>query len=178
MELESVSFSEEVWRQIPFPYGLFEASSLGRIRRLCDGFVMSPSSGADGYCRIPMRLVTGGKKTVYVHRLVAATFCPGDQTQTVNHINMVKHDNRASNLEWVTFSENHKRAWAMRPEWRNRPKPCKPVVATDISTGDETRYESGKVAAIAIGGANRAGNISHAIQMGNVAYGRKWRLAD
>jgi hypothetical protein len=42
-----------------------------------------------------------------VHRLVAELFVPGQQPGlVVNHMNGVKSDNRASNLEWVTQGEN------------------------------------------------------------------------
>lgn len=168
----------EQWKQIPAPFGLFEASTLGRVRRLCDGFVMSHGKGADGYCRIPLRLTTGGKRTCYVHRLIAMTWCVGDFTQTVNHIDMRKDNNCATNLQWVTFSENHRLAHALQPRMaRIGAKIAKAVVATD-AIGVETRYPSGKIAALAIGGANRAGNISHAIATGRVAYGQTWRLAD
>lgn len=169
----------ETWKQIPAPFGLFEASSLGRIRRLCDGFVMASGKSADGYCRIPLRLITGGKRTVYVHRLVAMTFCAGDHSQTVNHLNMQKDDNRASNLEWVSFSENHRKGRALKPGWSQRvgAKLSKAVVATSHD-GMELRYPSGKAAAIALGSPNKAANISHAVASGGMAYGFYWKLAD
>lgn len=42
-----------------------------------------------------------------VHRIVAEAFCKRDAGDTeVNHLNEVRDDNRADNLEWCTHLEN------------------------------------------------------------------------
>lgn len=49
----------------------------------------------------------GGKRGgVSVHRLVAHTFLEPSEKPHVNHIDGNKENNSASNLEWVTASEN------------------------------------------------------------------------
>lgn len=55
-----------------------------------------------------------------LHRLVAMAFVPNpDNKPEVNHINGVKHDNRADNLEWVTHSENIKHSYTTLGKKRN-----------------------------------------------------------
>lgn len=66
-----------------------------------------------------MRFKAGFVK-VSVHRVVADLFIECDDTsKVVNHINHIKKDNRASNLEWVTPVENllaYRDFRAMNPE--------------------------------------------------------------
>jgi hypothetical protein len=52
----------------------------------------------------------GKRRPVEVHRLVARAFVPGYfEGATVDHLDGDKTNNAASNLEWVTRSENTRR---------------------------------------------------------------------
>jgi hypothetical protein len=80
---------------------------------------------ANGYLRVGLR--TGATEyekptTCHIHRLVAEHFVKrADSNMQVNHIDGNKLNNHASNLEWVTGSDNIKHAiksglLALRPE--------------------------------------------------------------
>ena len=95
----------EKWRAIQGFEGLYEVSSLGRVRSLTRHKVMKQWTN-HGYSYVSLQ--NGKAKSGHrVHRLVAAAFIPNPEgKQTVNHLNGNKQDNRVSNLEWATYSEN------------------------------------------------------------------------
>ena len=74
-------------------------------------YVIKGKVDAHGYIRVT--LTKDGKAKQYlVHRLVAQHFVPNpDNLPQVNHINGIKADNRAQNLEWVTAKENKQHAY-------------------------------------------------------------------
>lgn len=113
---------KELWKPIVGYEGIYECSSLGNIRvlerRTLDKKgviqVFKPKklkliNQSNGYLKINL-IKDGIQKTKLVHRLIAQSFL-GDSDKTVNHINGIKTDNRIENLEWVTLSENHIKAF-------------------------------------------------------------------
>lgn len=108
-------FTGEEWRAIPnLPY---EVSSLGRVRRsdrtrarqagaICKGYVTH-----HGYHLV--RLYHAGyDKCRSVHGLVAEAFiCARPFGMEVNHKDGDKLNNRVTNLEWVTKSQNRMHAF-------------------------------------------------------------------
>lgn len=114
---------KEIWKDIPGYEGLYQVSSLGNIksldRHVCDnrGYnklyskKLTPFYNGRGYLKIGL---SKNNKRMYfrVNRLVAESFVPNpDNNPHVNHKNGIKEDNRASNLEWVSISENLKHAY-------------------------------------------------------------------
>jgi hypothetical protein len=96
------------WRALA-EYPKYEINRLGQIRKKETGKLLLPFDDRRGYLR-----VTLNGKNIKVHILVAKTFLPNPgNLPIVNHKSGVKHDNRASQLEWCSWSENVKHAWAL-----------------------------------------------------------------
>lgn len=108
----------EKYRTHPI-YSLYEISDLGNVRRKkyvtrhhrkFKSKIYALILKNDGYLGVSILTQSNNpdsRKLYPVHRLVAETFIPNkDGKSEVNHKNGIKTDNRVSNLEWVTRSEN------------------------------------------------------------------------
>ena len=99
----------EEWREVKGYEGIYQISSLGRIRNSY-GRILKPETSRNGYKRITL----WDRKKYQIHRLVAIAFIPNPENkETVNHKNGIKTDNSVENLEWNTRSENSKHAYAI-----------------------------------------------------------------
>ena len=110
----------EIWKDIPGWEGLYQASTLGRIKRLPLRFTYSdgqrhyypekiyaPAVSGNGYKIITFRRPGGSQQQFYVHRLIAETFLEKPEgCDIINHLDADRTNNNISNLEWTTFSGN------------------------------------------------------------------------
>jgi NUMOD4 motif/HNH endonuclease len=113
----------ETWKDIEGFEGHYQISSLGNVKSLermresshgnmahMQERILKQKTGKCGYKVIG--LCKENKKThPSVHRLVALSFIPNvDNKDTVNHIDCDKTNNKVSNLEWSTHTEQMKHA--------------------------------------------------------------------
>ena len=106
----------EEWRDVVGYEGLYQVSSMGRVKSLerkdCLGRTVKErilKSRTNRYGYMEVNLCADGKrKMLKVHRLVCQAFHDNpDNKPEVNHVNEDKTDNRACNLEWCTVKENN-----------------------------------------------------------------------
>lgn len=99
--------TQEQWKQVAATdKRVHLVSNMGRVlsrkKWTTDQRLLTPSMNKDGY----MVFSVCGKQ-YKVHRLVAFAFCRKKSgCLEVNHINGIKSDNRACNLEWTDHSGN------------------------------------------------------------------------
>ena len=97
---------EEVWMDIPMYTGIYEVSTLGRVRSKVTNLFAKPFKNEKGYMIVKIYL-NGQVKNERVHRLVALTFIPNPHNYSqVNHIDYNRTNNRVDNLEWCTGQQN------------------------------------------------------------------------
>lgn len=112
------NYCEERWLPVKDYEGLYEVSDLGRIKslpkyhgngtkKLMPIKILKSFSNPKGY-RIVDLPKNGRRRTTTVHRVVATTFLhpPILMRVQINHKDLVKHNNTADNLEFVTNREN------------------------------------------------------------------------
>ena len=191
---------KEIWKDVVGYEGLYEVSDCGNVRSLprvipvnragveyellTQSKVLRPQKMKHGYVGVWLygKESTGGKngKQYSVHRLVAEAFCekrPG--ADEVNHINEIKSDNRACNLEWCTHQENsaHGTRGQRIGAANLNGKKSKPVL--QFSKDGELIAEYPSLQEVSRVTGYKAGNICRNIHgKGMAAYGYVWRYAN
>lgn len=162
----------EIWKPIKGFEGLYEVSSLGRIKSLeKTGSVFTGKGKPRKEYKRPERIIEGwaqeyqmvelrknGKSySNLVHRLVAETFVPNpNKKHQVNHIDENKFNNLSENLEWVSLIENVNHGTGIE---RRSAKQRKSIVA--VKNCESFSFASIKEAAKTIG--IDPTNISHCL---------------
>ncbi len=110
LPIDGVFCVMEIWKYVPGYEGLYQASSLGRVKNLQRKkekiFKASPNKG--GYITISLKK-NNYTKYFYTHQIIAITFLDfkicGHKLE-VDHINNIKSDNRVENLQILTHRDN------------------------------------------------------------------------
>lgn len=98
-----------IWRPVVGYEDYYAVSNDGRVKSKVNGKILKQVD-SNGYKFVNL-CVNGRKKSTAVHRLVCMAFngMPESEDMQVDHLNMLRSDNRPENLEWVTPKENQRR---------------------------------------------------------------------
>ena len=134
------------WKPIAGYEGLYEVSDTGLVRSLRFGKkkILAPAGNGGGYIQVGLHK-DGKLKHMLVHRLVANAFIPNPLgLATVNHRDENKSNNQASNLEWMTLTDNNR--YGTR-SLRVALAKSRPVLQLDRQGNVVSRFPSAKEAA-------------------------------
>lgn len=150
----------EIWKDIEGWKGLYQISNLGRVKRIYKNGkerILKPRIDKFGYLSVDLS-EKNYRKTCKIHRLVAEVFIPNPKNKpTVNHIDEDKTNNRAENLEWMTYKENINHGTRTKRMVKTQ---SRPVNQYDLQFNLIATYESASEAARILGISQ--GTISHA----------------
>ena len=181
-----MSNDNEIWKDVNGYEGYYKVSNFGKIKsclrivknglgnadRIIKSRIIKPYKDNHGYHMVSLSK-DGKVKKHKVHRLVAEAFISNPENKpTVNHLNEIKYDNRASNLEWATYKENNDHGGHNE---RVSKTLSKPIEQLDKNGNKISSFESVREASLATG--IHIMNIKSCLAHKNRTYagGYKWR---
>ena len=141
---------EEIWKDIPYYEGLYQASTFGRIRT-CEGKTTFTKRHGIRHWKKRILKYKGVSKPGYrvilwkngkpqswlVSRLVAMTFL-GESDLTVNHIDGNRLNNHIENLEWLPLKDGVRHRFKIGLYSKN----CKPIRLINKETNETQDFRS------------------------------------
>jgi hypothetical protein len=152
LEFTKEELASEEWRDVAGYNGLYKVSNLGRIHSVRANRLLKPNpqrrkDRKQGYL-YTFFSDSGHRKRPVVHRIVAKAFLgPCPTGYQVNHIDGDKHNNRATNLEYVTGSQNMRHSYKVLGQQPTRllGESCPVHKLTDRTVREvRTRHASGE----------------------------------
>ena len=125
MKLENViNLDGEIWKKLKYKkLEDYLISNMGRIYSLSVKKILKGSTNGDNhYLRMRLFDRDGNRENIAVHRMVALIFIKNNDPKNkneVNHIDGNQMNNKVSNLEWVSRSENMQHVADMRLKSKN-----------------------------------------------------------
>lgn len=163
-----------IWQHVKGFEEYYLVSDGGQIWSIRGQKVLKPKIDRYGY-EVVLLSVNGHSYHRTVHRLVAQAFVPNPHNlPTVNHINEVKTDNRAVNLEWLSVADNDN--YGTRNEKMANTK-CKLPVEQVFPDGFTIKYKGVKDASQKTG-VNRCCIAKCCKNIRKTAGGYKWRYTN
>ena len=87
--------------------GRYAVTADGKVWSYQQKKYLKPANNGHGYMYVNLSDASGKRYMKRVHRLVAEAYVANpDNKPVVNHIDLDRSNNDASNLEWVTYKEN------------------------------------------------------------------------
>ena len=123
-------------------YKKYAANEDGEIMNIRLGRPKKGNLKKNGYLSFTMYIKKNRTKTYACHRFVFECFYGLiEEDKQINHINFIRNDNRLTNLEVVTASENSIKSAKKRKfnSYRNNPKK---VTAINLFSNVETNFNS------------------------------------
>lgn len=120
---------QEIWKDVLGYEGSYKVSNLGNVisidryvyyqkrkdkveGKFVKGSVLVKRKSFGKYLSVNLSKPGHGKKSFFVHRLVAKAFIPNPNNfEQVNHKDGNIYNNSVDNLEWVTMSQNVRHAY-------------------------------------------------------------------
>lgn len=171
-EFTTEELATEEWRDVVGFERFYQVSNLGRVRRLHHDkkkrtapfrlLKMGPARG--GYHKVVLS-VRQVHTTKTVHSIVAAAFIgPRPEGKEPNHIDFVRSNNRALNLEYLTRQENNLHSLGNRLRGERHPNSA---ITNDLAKQIKSAEGSARMVAERL---NVSANVVQAIRSG-----RHWR---
>lgn len=148
---------QEIWKDIPGCEGLYQVSSLGRIKSFnkstkfhgAEFHYLKPCISNRGYAQVTFYDKDKNRHKSTIHRLVATLFIDNPNNYPcINHKDENKQNNRVDNLEWCTYKHNNNYGTA---RMRTKITKSRPVSQYTLDGFWIATYMSAKIASDLLG---------------------------